>query len=98
MSLANPSALSSIMHRRCPKSRPCATKYFWTRIPYEEWKSGAATSNEHDRGKPPPRISSNDGIPVDVMTVEGDTGEERVPGYKFTSLADPLRLKEDMDP
>jgi hypothetical protein len=35
-------------------------------------------------------------MPVDVMQVEGDAGEIRVPGSADTCLSAPLRLNEDM--
>lgn len=71
-------------------------KYFCTRSPYDEWRSGAATSSKHDKGNPPPRISSREVMPVDVIQVEGDAGEIRVPGSAVACFNAPLRLKEDM--
>lgn len=55
-------------------------KYFWTSSPYDECESGARMSSEEESGRPPPRISSRDGIPVDVIVVRGEAGEGRVPG------------------
>ena len=51
----------------------------WTRFPYAECKSGASARAEHERGRPPPKISSREGIPVDVRNVDGEDGEGRVP-------------------
>lgn len=55
-----------------------------------------AISNEQDKGNPPPKISSSDGIPVDMMVVEDDEGDVRVPGRRTVCLPAALRLKEDM--
>lgn len=35
-------------------------------------------------------------MPVDVMQVEGDAGDIRVPGSAVACLTAPLRLKDDM--
>lgn len=51
--------------------------------------------SEQDIGRPPPRISSRDGIPVDVSKVDGDDGDGLVPTGS-SALAPAFRLKEDM--
>lgn len=43
-------------------------------------------------------MSSREGMPVDIMIVDEDAGEGRVPGYedRFCVLVEPFLLKEDM--
>jgi hypothetical protein len=50
---------------------------------------------EHESGRPPPKRSSKDGIPVDVMTV-GEPGTSLVPGSAAPCFVVTLRLNEDM--
>lgn len=52
----------------------------------------------HDKGNPPPKISSREGIPVEVMVVEDEVGHGRVPEYEGSvgDFAEPFLLKEDM--
>ena len=77
--------------------RPCAIKYFWTRSPYDEWWSGAAISSEHERGNPPPSMSSKEGIPVDIKVVEDAPGNDLAPAWVNACFAVALRLKEDIE-
>lgn len=70
--------------------------------------SGAAITREQERGRPPPRRSSRDVMPVEVITVDVEDGERRVPGLGavFLVVVDVVvgddvddfwaRLKEDM--
>jgi hypothetical protein len=51
----------------------------------------------HDKGSPPPSMSSKEGMPVDVRSVEDDDGHGRVPDGKFACLELIFRLNEDMD-
>lgn len=77
------SASSSSMHTLCPHAIPCAIKYFCTSSPYAECRSGARTRSEQLSGKPPPRMSSKEGMPVEVMKladVDDELGEYHVPG------------------
>ena len=41
-------------------------------------------------------MSSNDGIPTDVIVVEGEVGDGRVPGSVCADLLEPLRLNDDI--
>lgn len=43
-------------------------------------------------------MSSREGIPVEVMMVEDEAGDGRVPGYegRVGVRVEPFRLKEDM--
>jgi len=54
------------------------------------------TSREQDKGKPPPRMSSEEAIPDDVRVVEGENGEVRVPAKGPTALGLAFLLKVDM--
>lgn len=74
------SGWGSTMQTRWPDASPCAAKYLMTRSPYAECTSGARTRSEHERGRPPPKMSSREGMPVDVIVVAGDPGHGRVPG------------------
>ena len=47
-------------------------------------------------GRPPPSMSSSDGIPTDVIVVEGEVGDGRVPGSVCVGLLEPLRLNDDI--
>ena len=58
--------------------------------------SGAITSREQDRGRPPPRMSSKEAIPDDVRMVEDENGEARVAGRRPTVLELDFLLKVDM--
>lgn len=58
--------------------------------------SGAMTSREHDKGRPPPRMSSKEAIPDDVRIVEGENDEARVPARWSTVLDLDFLLKVDM--
>lgn len=58
--------------------------------------SGAMTSKEHDKGKPPPRMSSKEAMPDDVRMVEDENGEARVPARWSTALELVFLLKVDM--
>lgn len=58
--------------------------------------SGARTRREHDSGRPPPRMSSREGIPVDVIVVRDDAGDGFVPASPAGCFPVPLRLKEDI--
>lgn len=51
-------------------------------------------SEEHDSGNPPPRTSSREGIPVDVINVEIDEGEYRVPAGKVICFDDVFLLND----
>jgi hypothetical protein len=52
--------------------------------------------NEQVKGNPPPRMSSRDGIPVEVIVVDCDDGNLRVPTDRTGCLGVDFRLKEDM--
>jgi len=54
------------------------------------------TSREEDRGRPPPRISSKEAMPVDVRTVEDENGEARVPVWTPAVIEFDFLLKVDM--
>lgn len=41
-------------------------------------------------------MSSSDGIPTDVIVVEGEVGDGRVPGSVCVDLLEPLRLNDDI--
>lgn len=63
--------------------------------------SGAAKTREHDSGSPPPRMSSREETPEDVIRLELDAGEMRVPGKTVRDVVGllpevVLRLKEDI--
>lgn len=58
--------------------------------------SGAMASREHDKGRPPPRMSSKDAMPDDVRMVEDENGEGRVPARWSTVLDLVFLLKDDM--
>ena len=58
--------------------------------------SGATTSREQDKGRPPPRISSKEAMPEDVRTVEDENGEGRVPARRPTGIELVFLLKVDM--
>jgi hypothetical protein len=60
--------------------------------------SGAVTSREQDKGRPPPRISSKEAMPEDVKMVEDENGEARVPANRPgpTVLVLAFLLKVDM--
>jgi hypothetical protein len=58
--------------------------------------SGAMTSREHDKGRPPPRMSSKEAMPDEVRMVEDENGEARVPGRWSTVLEIVFLLKVDM--
>ena len=53
-------------------------------------------SEEQDKGNPPPSMSSRDGMPVDVIMVDRDDGDRRVPGDILGCLEVVFLLKEDM--
>ena len=76
----NVSGLASTTQTSCPHASPCEAKYLMTSSPYAECDSGARVRREQERGKPPPKISSREGMPVEVRIVVGDPGEGRVPG------------------
>lgn len=84
------------IHTRCPDEIPCDTKYFKTRLPYAECKSGASTKSVVDNGIPPPRMSSKDGMPEDVRNVDDKKEDVFDPVGTFSILAVALLLKEDM--
>jgi len=54
------------------------------------------TSREQDNGNPPPRMSSRDGMPVEVMVVASDDCDTRVPGGRVGYFDVVFLLKEDM--
>jgi len=54
------------------------------------------TSREHDKGRPPPRMSSKEAIPDDVRVVQDENGEARVPTGLSTVLELAFLLKVDM--
>jgi hypothetical protein len=58
--------------------------------------SGAMTSKEHDKGRPPPRMSSKEAMPDDVKMVEDENGDGRVPTRWSTVLDIVFLLKVDM--
>lgn len=58
--------------------------------------SGAMTSREQDKGRPPPRMSSKEAMPDEVRMVEGENGEGRVPARWSTDLELDFLLKVDM--
>ena len=53
-------------------------------------------SREQDKGNPPPRMSSRDGIPVEVIVVASDDGDTRVPRGRLGCFEVDFLLKEDM--
>lgn len=53
-------------------------------------------AREQDKGSPPPRISSSEDIPVEVIMVEVENGERRVPWGRFARPEGILRLKDDI--
>ena len=53
--------------------------------------------SEQDKGRPPPRMSSREGIPVDVSRVIGDEGDDFIPAGN-SGLDAVFLLKEDMVP
>ena len=53
-------------------------------------------SCEHVRGSPPPRMSSSDGIPVEVVYVDVEPGCIRVPRGCVGCFEVTRRLNEDM--
>lgn len=59
--------------------------------------SGAMTSREQDKGRPPPRISSKEAMPEDVRIVEDENGEGRVPAGRPTVIELVFLLKVDME-
>lgn len=58
-------------------------------------KSEASTSKEQVKGRPPPKISSREGTPVDVTKVDTGPGIARVP-IGLETLLEFLRLNEDI--
>ena len=55
------------------------------------------TSREHDKGRPPPRISSKEAMPDDVRMVEDENGDARVPSKWWSSVLEIVfLLKVDM--
>lgn len=53
-------------------------------------------NEEHDKGNPPPSMSSRDGMPVDVIMVDSDDGDRRVPRGIVGCFEVVFLLKEDM--
>jgi hypothetical protein len=55
-------------------------------------------SKEQDKGSPPPRMSSREGIPDEVSNVNADDGQDLVPAGGLDCFEVVFRLKEDMKP
>lgn len=53
-------------------------------------------SCEHVKGNPPPRMSSKEGIPVEVIKTDEDPGRNFVPEGFSTSFEDVFRLNDDI--
>lgn len=58
--------------------------------------SGAITSREQDKGRPPPRMSSKEAMPDDVRMVEDENGQGRVAARRPTVFGLAFLLKVDM--
>lgn len=54
------------------------------------------TSRQQERGRPPPKTSSREGIPVEMVVTELNAGDVRVPGTGKVALLVTFRLKEDI--